>query len=370
MKTEAIPVGIKWSRQHKLLSTLLVTVLFNTAIAGLLAIVGFGRSFGHCLVFSQCIGLTICLFVSTGLHRFQTAAARDKLIVLLATLSLGAVTGTGLGAWVIRMMDSDVALESGFLWRVVGISILFGLIITYFFYARQQLVDAAELLNAERIRRLAGEKQILEADLKRLQAQIEPHFLFNTLSNIVSLMEEDPGRAKRMQLDLIRYLRTSLRRTRDRTTTLGQEAQLLTAYLDIYKIRMGKRLSYGVDIPPDLRAHPFTPLLLQPLVENAVIHGLEPKIDGGRIRITAERREGWLQVAVSDDGLGMSEGIPPGMGLTNVRERLESLFTPPGRLVIEPQRPSGVRALLAVPLDGTGPVATCTESADPLVKGT
>jgi sensor histidine kinase YesM len=274
------------------------------------------------------------------------------MLAVILTLSLGAAAGTGLGAMVTRTMAGVDTWEFGLLLRVVGISFLFGLTITYFFLSRRQLAASKERLSEERYRRLESEKQLLQADLQRLQAQIEPHFLFNTLSNILSLMDSDPLRAKQMQLDLIQYLRTSLRQSRDRTTTLGQEFALLSAYLDIYKIRMGERLRYRIDIPPKLGNCRFAPLLLQPLVENAVLHGLEPKIDGGWIRLSAKRSGDWLKIEVADNGVGMGAGKPPGVGLTNVRERLENLFTPPGRLSIEPRSPAGVRVVVEVPLDG------------------
>ncbi|MEJ2643296.1 MAG: hypothetical protein P8010_27490, partial [Desulfosarcinaceae bacterium] len=133
--------------------------------------------------------------------------------------------------------------------------------------------------------------------------------------------------------------------------TLGQEVALLSAYLDIYKIRMGERLCYRIDIAPQLGQCLFAPLLLQPLVENAVIHGLEPKIDGGWVRLNAQRSADWLEIEVIDNGVGMMAEKAPGVGLTNVRERLENLFTPPGRLLIEPRSPEGVRVVVRIPLE-------------------
>jgi sensor histidine kinase YesM len=275
-----------------------------------------------------------------------------QVVALLLAIALGALTGTSLGVLAMRSAGKVNLLDGGFLARVVAISIFFGLIITYFFHSRQQLTASAALISEERIKRLASEKQLLQADLKRLQAQIEPHFLFNTLSNIVSLMDSDPPRAKRMQLDLIQYLRTSLRQSRDRTTTLGKEIALLSAYLDIYRIRMGGRLRYRIDIEPQLDRCLMAPLLLQPLVENAVIHGLEPKIDGGWLHLSAKRCGDWLKIEVTDNGVGLGGGKPPGVGLTNVRERLENLFVPPGRLSIEPRSPQGVRVVMELPLEG------------------
>jgi sensor histidine kinase YesM len=340
----SIPAG------RPLFNTLVSTALFNTAIAGLLATVGFGESIATTWVFSQCVGLTMCIFVFTGLRFTRDSARVPRATALVLTIFLGAVTGSGLGSLFMQRVTSGTHWDAGFLLRVVGISILFGLIITYFFRSRQRLTASVQLLNEERIKRLAGEKQLLQADLKRLQAQIEPHFLFNTLANIVSLMDTDATKAKQMQLDLIRYLRTSLSQARKQTTTLGQEIALLRAYLDIYKIRMGARLHYEIDIPDDLDDCPIAPMLLQPLVENALLHGLEPKIEGGRIDISAQRHANGLKIEISDTGDGWRDESRPGVGLTNVRERLENLFTPPGRLRIEENRPRGVRMVVEIPL--------------------
>ncbi len=334
---------------------LLYTAVFNTAIAALLAAVGFGTGFGMTWVFSQCIGLSICLWVAIGIRLVRDSGQKRQVVVSLVTISSGALTGTLLGTGAMRLAHTGNALDGAFLLRVMAISIFFGLIITYFFHSRRQLADSAERISAERIKRLASEKQLLQADLKRLQAQIEPHFLFNTLSNIVSLMDSDPPRAQRMLLNLIQYLRTSLRLSRDTTTTLGQEFALLSAYLDIYKIRMGARLRYQIDLAPQLDDCHFAPLLLQPLVENAVLHGLDPKIDGGWIHLSAEPSGDWLKIEVIDNGVGMQTGKPQGVGLANVRERLENLFTPPGRMSIEPRSPQGVRVVVEVPLDGMIP---------------
>lgn len=333
-----------------LVNTLACTALFNTAIAGLLATVGFGSGFGLTWVFSQSIGLTICIFVFTATHLCRDKGRLLQGITLFLAISLGALSGTGLGFRFTHLVGGSDYWNGGFLLKVVGISILFGLIITYFFHSRQRLAASAQLLNEERIKRLAGEKQLLQADLKRLQAQIEPHFLFNTLSNIISLMDTDLTRAKQMQLDLIRYLRTSLSQARKQTTTLGQELALLQAYLDIYKIRMGTRLRYEINVPDALDNSPIAPMLLQPLVENALLHGLEPKIAGGRIDISAQRHDNGLRIEISDTGNGWRDESKPGVGLTNVRERLENLFTPPGRLRIEENRPRGVRMIVEIPL--------------------
>ena len=187
--------------------------------------------------------------------------------------------------------------------------------------------EAAEARQAETAARLA-----------LLQAQIEPHFLFNTLANVQSLIERDPARASTMLDSLNRYLRASLRRTRDATSTLGEELELVDALLKIASIRLGERLSYAIDVPADLHALPFSPLLLQPLVENALLHGIEPSIDGGVIVIRGRMRGDCLELNVIDTGVGLGNGnsrLHGGVGLANVAARIRTLHGERGRVSVE-----------------------------------
>ena len=329
--------------------TLLLTAVFNTAIAVLLTTIGFGPAFVHTLIFAQCIGLTICTCVVLTLHLSKNANAPVRGIMLGVALSAGTAIGTAIGVAAIGLPMGGFHARKVFLWKIVGVSIMFGLIITYFFHSKEKLAASMEMAHEERIKRLSSEKSALEANLKRLQAQVEPHFLFNTLSNIVSLMDTDPVNAKTMQMDLIRYLRTALGRTRDQETTLGQELELIRAYLDIFKVRMGERLQYAIDVPQSLTGQPMAPLLLQPIVENALLHGLSPKIDGGHIQIIADTNGRILKIEISDSGVGMADHQQPGVGLSNVRARLAQLYGSQGRLVIKARQPCGVTVVVEVP---------------------
>jgi sensor histidine kinase YesM len=233
--------------------------------------------------------------------------------------------------------------------EVIIVAIIVSGAATYLFYIIHRMRAAQERIEEEKMGRLLLEKQSLEMNLRLLQAQIEPHFLFNTLSNVVSLIDTDPARGKAMLLDLTSYLRTSLSRTRPEQTTLAQETDMIRDYLNIQKVRMGERLRFTIEVPADLRAAPFPPMLLQPLVENAVRHGLEPKIEGGEITIRAVLENGALHVEVADTGMGLSSFEEGGVGIANVRERLRLLFADKGRLLIEENRPSGVRAVIEAP---------------------
>ena len=200
-------------------------------------------------------------------------------------------------------------------------------------------------------------RQVSEAKMQMMQAQVEPHFLFNTLASIDHLIETDPARASTMQKNLIQYLRAALPQMRENATDLGREVELVRAYLDILKVRMEERLQVSFAVPDGLRSADFPPMMLQSLVENAIKHGLEPKAEGGRIDVGAEIAHGDLRVCVADTGLGFAAGgastSGTGLGLSNIRERLKLLYGDRARLVIEANvvegAPLGTRVTVSVP---------------------
>jgi LytS/YehU family sensor histidine kinase len=194
-----------------------------------------------------------------------------------------------------------------------------------------------------------SEKREIEAHLKLLQAQIEPHFLFNTLANVSSLIDVDPSLAKKLLERLNDWLRVALARARSNDTTLGDELDMLENYLQILKIRFGGRLHWNIEVTEADRLRSFPPMLLQPLVENAVRHGIEPKIGGGVIDIRANSNGAALRIEVSDSGVGLIGNEAGGTGLANVRERLSTLFGNAGKLVLENRAGGGVSALLELP---------------------
>jgi len=182
---------------------------------------------------------------------------------------------------------------------------------------------------------------------------VEPHFLFNTLASVQYLVETDPPQASRLLGHLIAYLRAALPQLRSATTTLGREIDLAAAYLNILRMRMGSRLDFAIDVPQALRSHPFPPVLLISIVENAVTHGIEPKAEGGRVTIAARRDGERLIVSVTDTGDGLS-GVSrggTGVGLSNVRERLNALFGARARFALEDAAPRGARATVEVPFE-------------------
>ncbi|MEO8977789.1 MAG: histidine kinase [Casimicrobiaceae bacterium] len=212
------------------------------------------------------------------------------------------------------------------------------------------LVQPLMAQRREQEQRAQLERRLLETRLTVLRAQIEPHFLYNTLANVQYLLRSDPPAAARMVGALIDYLRQALPKMRDATSTLGEETALVRAYLDILCIRMGKRLATSIDVPPALSSHPFPPMLLLSLAENAIKHGLEPKLGGGTITITATSGVRKLRVRVADDGAGFAGDAGNGIGLCNARETLMSLYGASGTLTVEPADAGGVVATIEIPL--------------------
>ncbi len=187
-----------------------------------------------------------------------------------------------------------------------------------------------------------------------MQAQVEPHFLFNTLASVQFLTETDPPQASRMLGHLLAYLRAALPQLRRGSTTLGQEVELAEAYLNILRMRMGARLEFAIDVPEALRTHPFPPVLLISVVENAVTHGLEPQAAGGRVTIAARQEADRLVVTVTDTGTGLAGNHSPpgqGVGLANVRDRLSALFGARARFALEEAAPRGAKATIEVPYE-------------------
>lgn len=202
----------------------------------------------------------------------------------------------------------------------------------------------------------AAERQAAEARLKLLQGQIEPHFLFNTLANVVGLIDADPSRARQMLESFIDYLRGSLGGLRNPDHTLGQEMALVDAYLRVLALRMDDRLRVRIEVPPALHGLRLPPVLVQPLVENAIQHGLEPKVEGGEVVVRAEVSGSTLRIEVLDDGLGLRDSTAParrnggaGAALANIRERLQAAYGSAASLQVENRPEGGVHASLLLP---------------------
>jgi len=195
--------------------------------------------------------------------------------------------------------------------------------------------------------------QAMEAQLRLLQAQIEPHFLFNTLANVHSLIDCDTPRAKQMLETFTDYLRASLGQLRHTDSTLAAELEMVSSYLTLFQIRMEDRLRFEIDASDEALAASLPTLLLQPLVENAIEHGLEPKVEGGRVCIRARVADGQLAICVDDDGLGLdaprrARQRGNSMALSNIRERLRTRYGNGAALTLQAQA-VGTLASLSLP---------------------
>jgi len=337
------------AKTHRPVVVFFLTIVFNTVIAFFLTYIGFERDFIVNLIFSQCIGLTICVLVIIAHLFFGTLSPLMRMFLFTAALILGSIVGTLLGM-AITGVDTSLFFEKNVSFvHVVSMGIVFGSIVSYFFYSRHRISMTERRAEEERIRRITSEKKAIETELRLLQAQIEPHFLFNTLSNILSLLDTDLKKGQTMLIDLIHYLRTSLKKTREDITTIGKEMEMIRAYLNIFRVRMEDRLNYRIDMPDSIKELPFPPMLVQPLVENAIKHGLEPKIEGGEVWIHGVEDGEVLRLEIADTGVGMYKGGASGLGLSNIRERLKSLYGDKGRLILEENMPSGLKAIIEVP---------------------
>jgi hypothetical protein len=203
-------------------------------------------------------------------------------------------------------------------------------------------------------------KNLAESQLAMLQAQIEPHFLYNTLASVQQLVRKDAKAADYLLTQLIRYLRHAMPRLRATMSTLAQEFELADAYLQIARVRMGARLSVSVELQQSLHELPFPPLVLQTLVENALKHGVEPKVGAVAISVSAQRSQGGLEVIVEDNGVGLHASpatAGSGTGLANIRERLATIYGDQAQLRVDKLGSGGVRAcvLLSAPRAGPSP---------------
>lgn len=330
------------------LNYLALVFLLNTGIALFLSVLLHSTTQGFWLnfIYSQAIGLSITL-LSLILSFWQKSAVLD-LWTAIGAIGLGSILGLGLAHWIIYGNILLLWREPQTLHIALSTSVVFGSAISFVFYQRMQLFKIRSQLAAQQ---MLQEKHLLIAQLQVLQAQIEPHFLFNTLSTVLNLIENNPTQASQTLRHLTRYLRATLQRTRIGQGTLADEIEILRAYLDIAQLRLSTRLSYEFIIEPDCLTLAIPPLLLQPLVENAVQHGIEPCIAGGQITVSARLDDAQLIIQIIDTGCGLQTHTPTtqGVGLQNVRQRLQALYGAQASLQLQANQPSGVKVRVILP---------------------
>jgi signal transduction histidine kinase len=308
-------------------------------------------------VFAQCIGFIIFALFLAGGKIFGAAINRARpwaRIVYFSVIPVMSIfPGYLLG---FRILHLKHGAEWLFAPRVVGSMIVLSLLITavllMIFIPRERAARTDALMAREQARVAAAESEATTARMKLLEAQVEPHFLYNTLAHVISLIDAEPRTAKGMIERLIALLRASATSATSRST-LGVQVDLLCAYLEIVALRMGRRLRWHIDVPAPLRELAVPPMLLQPIVENAVKHGIEPSLAGGEIAIAASRAGSALLLTVADTGRGFRETAAPGatgIGLANLRARLGGMFGDDGSLMIEDMSPQGARVTLTLPI--------------------
>jgi Histidine kinase len=346
----SLPVVFAWS------------LALNTTIATVLWLVASGTgSWWQVWVHSQCIGLSITALsvAATQLPWVREPASPWLRVALFVPAApLGFLLGHALARrllglptvyWHREMLGPGVLLTT----------VLATALAAYVYFTRERLAE-------QRAARARAEQLVATTELRLLRAQLEPHMLFNTLANLRALIGEDPAQAQSMLDSLIVFLRGVLAASRQERHSLEQEFAQLTAYLQLVGIRMGERLQWQLDLPAALRVVQVPPLLLQPLVENAVKHGVERQVGAGRIDVSAAREGGFLVLRVADTGAGLTshlaganESNGASYGLAHVRERLRSAYPANGAAVgsptgaslsLLPNSPRGAVAELRIPL--------------------
>jgi signal transduction histidine kinase len=289
---------------------------------------------------------------TSGMAPWPRNAVLAGAVILATLLGVGLRVGFGwLAPWAGSFPKGDIEAIAGY-WMERSL-LCFGLAAIYVFHARTRtLADAA---HAEEIAQQRLARQGTEASLQALQAQIEPHFLFNTLANVRRLLQSDPDAGREMLRHLQQYLRTSWANLSARLVSVSKALDLVEAYLRIQAVRMGTRLNWRIEADADAVVGMLPPLMLMTLVENAIKHGLGPLPDGGTVHIAAQVVDGRLELRVSDDGAGFRQSSGGGTGLANVRTRLGLLYGNAAQLRLARNTPRGVVAVLSLPYRAQGP---------------
>jgi hypothetical protein len=327
--------------------TVLLAVVTSSWV-GLYSALQYGGSVTQSLLTANATALSIWSIVT-----LVRLALRGRLpawviaVAIPASIVIGSKVGNlaGFSDYVMQLVHHPVTMR-----RVILCNIMIGITVTVFFLYFSHSRGVREDLERERRRAAEALQAETVARLALLQAQIEPHFLFNTLANIHSLIKDDPDTASLLLEELNSYLRTSLRRSRAMASTVAEEIELIEALLSIAAARLRGRLEYTICVNPQIRALSFPPLLLQPLVENAIRHGIEQAIEGGTIQVDVRASNDVLECTVKDTGMGLKPDAPQGVGLSNIRSRLASLYGDKGKLEFYTNAPQGVIAKLIVPV--------------------
>jgi hypothetical protein len=332
-----------------------LVVIGNALIAVALTAVGLGRSLAENFVFSQAIGLSIMLLHHAArlyLHQRNALTASRLAVATVIAIIAGAAIGRGLASLLLGI-DMSKSFSPRQLAITGWIALVATLLVTWYGWSRARIACLSEEVARTAWQKEVAEKAALFARLQALQAQIEPHFLFNTLATLDSLIASDPPRARELLGSLNRFLRATLEASRAESETLSVQFAVLESMLAVHAMRLGPRLEYSVDLPRDCARLAAPPMLLQPLVENALKHGIQGTLAGGRIEVRARRASQQVELTVTDTGAGF--GATPatqgtGIGLANVRNRLAALYGERASLSLIENVPHGIVASVLLPV--------------------
>ena len=335
------------------LAYLLQTLAFCLMVATIQYAIQPERSYELPVVYSLCIGSCMWALIDFGRHAFPSAretgwpAGLAGWLLPLTGIAAGFVLGTALGDRWFGWSSWDIRARPQLSVSIL-ITAIAGVVATYYFYSRNKALYLERQMSEAR-------RHASEARLKLLETQLEPHMMFNTLANLRVLIGTDPARAQDMLDRMIAYLRATLGASRSSTHPLQAEFDRLQDYLELMAVRMGPRLHYALTLPPELAQVPVPTLLLQPLVENSIKHGLEPKVAGGSIRVLARREGDHLLLEVADTGVGFDAAAAPtsGFGIGQVRERLATAYGSAARMTGLAAAEGGSVTHLLLPLAAT-----------------
>ncbi|MBD1569327.1 MULTISPECIES: sensor histidine kinase [Aliivibrio] len=331
----------------QLVKSLLITTVFCVVIAMMTSNIWPSPFYEHVIIsLGYGYSAVLCSFVLE--NNFPTLKkAYSTVLAMVLSITLGTFHAS---LW-LNKYDDFATLEA--LQPIVLLGLIFTAICFYYFHATEKTMLAEQALALSKRKQLEQEKALVLSQLSQLQSQIEPHFLFNTLANISALIELDSNKAQLMLEKLTDLLRGSLKTNRNPLITIEQEIELLNAYLSIQQIRLGDRLTYDID-NQIIESISLPPLLIQPLVENAITHGIEPSAQGGHLMVQFKQENNQFIVVISDNGIGL-ESVPPskghGMSLNNIKQRLHDLFDGSASVRITENKDGGVNAELIIPSD-------------------
>lgn len=325
----------------------LFILLFNTAVAAALSLLGTARVFVVELIYAHAIGLS-CGLPALLVMRHARSVAQMRSGLVLCML-VGVLNGVAVAQLLTQDLPGARPIHTS---RLLLSGWAASLLAGYFFFTRQGVARLEQELRLQHRQQEELARAGAALRLRALQAQIEPHFLFNTLAHIAALIRSDPPQAERVLGRLSAFLRSTLERVRSEVGSLGDELELVENYLRIIELRMGPRLRWSIHASEAARRCPFPLMVLQPLVENAIQHGIDARADGGSVRIVAQLADTRLQVRVEDDGAGLPGGRSQpggGVGLSNVRERLQLQYGADARLTLIANVKGGATATVEIP---------------------